>query len=96
MPTKTFFEMRVVEVFRFADGRTVFVGTVDPDVPIIAASECDLFVDGTQKATCVIEGEMIPDRRQETGFRSVSTKSNVELDRDLLKHSDCRLRTSDA
>ncbi|MCS7023116.1 MAG: hypothetical protein NZU63_14965 [Gemmataceae bacterium] len=96
MGATTFFEMKIIDLFQFGDGRTVLVGNVGTDVPFISACPCELLVDGVPVTTIRIEDEMLPNPRHEAGFRSVSTTSAVELNRDLLKHADCRLRMVDA
>lgn len=88
------FEMKIIELFRFVDGRTVFVGSIEGDVKFIPPCRCELLVDGVPTAALQIEGEMIPDRTSPAGYRSVSTRDAVCLERQLLSTSECRLRST--
>jgi hypothetical protein len=89
------FDMRIVEMFRFADGRTVLVGSVTGGPPFIVPCRCTLFVDDTQRAVIRLDGEMFPDRRHAEGYRSVSTKDEVNLEQAEVKARVCRLRQAD-
>ncbi len=92
MNMMTCFELKMVDLFRFADGRTVLVGPVEGDVKFIRSCKCELLVDGVPKSIIHIEGEMMPDRASPEGYRSVWTRDAVSLDRKLLSTSECRLR----
>ncbi len=91
MPTTTVFEMKIIEVFHFADGRTIMVGPVGIDTPFIEPCGCQLLVNGIPQGSLKIEGEMIPDRTHDAGYRVVSTHCVVQLDRELVQQGDCRL-----
>ena len=95
MTTQTVFEMRIVDMFRFADGRTVFVGSVTDGPPFIRPCRCSLVVDGTQRAVIGLEGEMVPDRRHPEGYRSVSTRDETNLSEAEVKAGNCRLRQAE-
>jgi hypothetical protein len=86
------FSMRVVDVFRFADGRSVFIGPVEGDVKFIRPCKCELLVDSVLSSFIQIEGEMMTDPASPEGYRSVYTRDIVSLDRRLLTTSDCLLR----
>lgn len=73
------FEMDVVDVFNFEDGRTVFVGTVAVGPAYISACDCELTIAGDVVARFRIEGEMIPLKRAPNHLRSVSTNEEVDL-----------------
>src|SRR5207302_764843 len=93
MNAMTPFEMKIIELFRFADGRTVFVGPIQGNVQFIRPCRCELLVDGVPRSVIQIEGEMIPNRTPE-GYRSVSTRDTVCLERQLLSTSECHLRSA--
>jgi hypothetical protein len=92
MNTPTAFEMKIVEMFRFSDGRTVFVGPIETDAQFLGACRCELVVDGVSRSVVSIEGEMMPDRQHEEGYRSLSTTDAVALERHTIEKSECRLR----
>jgi hypothetical protein len=87
------FEMRVVELFRFGDGRTVFAGPITSDAGIIGRCDCRLVVGGVERATIQIEGEMIPNGSHPEGHRSVSTRQQVPLERDTVRDVECFLES---
>jgi hypothetical protein len=92
MITLTAFAMKNADVFPFADGRTVLVGPIDGDVKFIRSCKCELLIDGVPIAIIQIEGEMMPDRSSAQGYRSVSTRDAISLNRQVLASSDCVLR----
>lgn len=79
MKTTVCQELKVVDVFRFADGKTVFVGQFDGDATYIPACEVELFVNDHSVASLHIEGEMMTDRPHPNGYRSVSTTDSINL-----------------
>ena len=93
MKTATSFEMTIVDLFRFSDGRTVFVGRIDGEAKFIRPCRCELRVDGVLRSVIQLEGEMMPDRNSPEGYRSVSTRDSVSLDRQLLSTSKCHLKS---
>lgn len=95
MTTQTVFDMRIVDMFRFGDGRTVLIGSVTGGPPFIVPCRCCLLVDDTQRAVIWLEGEMFPDRRHPEGYRSVSTRDEVNLEQAEVKAGICRLRQVD-
>ena len=88
------FEMKIVDVFHFSDGRTVFVGHISGKPKYIRPCKCDLLIDGVPKAQFQIEGEMISDSQSAQGFRSISTCAAVPLDKNATARSTCVLRSS--
>jgi hypothetical protein len=92
MRALTAFAMRIADVFHFADGRTVLVGLIDGDVKFIRPCKCELLVDGVPTAILEIEGEMMPERSSTQGYRSVSTRDTISLNRKAVATSDCVLR----
>ena len=76
MSAMTPFEMKIIELFRFADGRTVLVGPIQGNVKLIRPCRCELLIDGVPRSVIQIEGEMIPDRTSPEGYRSVSTRDD--------------------
>jgi hypothetical protein len=81
--------MRVQDVFRFADGRTVLVGT-PIDGPVIDGDAC-LEIDGTvvQRLTDVTPEFPHPPR---PGVVACSTRSPLELDRETCARQPVLLR----
>jgi hypothetical protein len=87
------FEMIVMDVFAFTDGRSVFVGEISQGPKIIRACNCELLVAGVPVAEFRIEGEMIPLRREKkNNHRVVSTVEKVNLDLVRRSKEQCKLR----
>lgn len=86
------FEMRIADVFKFGDGRTVFVGPITGSTNFVHACTCELTVDGAKRGIVQIEGEMITDGRHPDGHRSLSTKEPESLERNTVLSSECWLR----
>jgi hypothetical protein len=74
------FRMTVREVFRFADGRTVFVGTVDEgEEAILLPGKCELSMDG-QTVEIELQPEMIGQvERLDHHIRAVATSDTLSL-----------------
>ena len=72
------FEMQVKDIFRFQDGRMVFVGSIEGEETIVHECTCDLLVDGQVEQTIQMEGEMLACRKQ-SSLRSLSTKESVNV-----------------
>ena len=70
--------MKVVDVFRFQSGRTVFVGeTAEPE--FIGPCLCELVVDGVRTATFRLEGEMFHPSAT-SGLRSITTAEQIDIE----------------
>ena len=89
--TQNDFEFELVEIFRFGDGRTVLVGRLDGD-EYIGPCDVELFVDGAVRHALRLEGEMLTDRKNSDGYRSISTRSSIDLDVTELKAHRCVVR----
>lgn len=85
------FEMCIVEIFRFGDGRTVLVGDIQGFEGVIRASQCQLFIDATLVEEFEIEGEMLPEKRMPNPQRSISTTNDVKVTGKQIEGSECRL-----
>jgi hypothetical protein len=90
--TQNVFEMEVVEVFHFDDGRTVLVGRIEGDA-YVGPCDGELVVDDAERQRLRIEGEMLTDAKHPDGYRSISTRSPVELDAAELKARRCVVRS---
>ena len=82
--------MVVCEVFRFADGRTVITGSVEPTDRLIGKCEVQLLLDGKELATLTIEGEGIHDPNP-TGLRSLITRDVVAVTKRDIESGSCVL-----
>ena len=72
------FRMTVDDVFRFSDGRTVFVGKIDPgEDAILLPGKCELSV-GNLTMEIEIQPEMLADTWPH-GDRAVATSEAVPL-----------------
>lgn len=78
--------MRIEDVFEFADGRTVFIGTPQGAAAFIEACDCELWIGGVKVATMRIEPEMLPLRRRRDGLRAVSTTTSITADWDQIRN----------
>ena len=79
MKTTVCQELKVVEVFHFADGKTVFVGRFDGDASYIPPGKAELFINDHSVASLHIEGELMTDRPHPNGDRSVSSTDSINL-----------------
>ncbi len=96
MASSLSFEMRIADIFRFADGRTVFIGPIDSESKFVGPCLCELVVDGVHRSTIRLEGEMVPSGQHPEGFRSVCTQQPVVLNRETVLSSACSLRAISA
>jgi hypothetical protein len=81
------YSLQIQDIFKFKDGRTVIVGTVQGDPSYIPPGEVELKADGDLIAVFRIEGEMIsfgPAESWAPRLRAVSTDSTRCLDREFL------------
>ena len=92
MKTTTSCELRVSEVFRFEDGRTVFAGRLLGDEIYIPPCRAELLVNGNVVAVLHVEGEMLPNGDHGAGWRSVSTTEAIGPDVRPANNIDVRLR----
>ena len=88
--------MQVKDIFRMSDGSIVLIGVVPDEIPFVRAFNGKLVIDGKEHATIRIEGESIPDRKPQSGYRAVSTRDSVPVDRSLVQQHDCLLISCDA
>jgi hypothetical protein len=84
------FEMRVVELFKFQDGRAVLSGPVIGNERYIKPCRAALWVGHTCHVIS-LDGEMMPSPPPPNGYRAVSTRSDVPFDSAQLKQMQCRL-----
>jgi len=48
------FEMKVEDVFRFANGTTLFLGTITSEAKFIGACDCEIIVDGKARLSAYV------------------------------------------
>ncbi|SRR5712691_7848688 len=89
------FHMQIKDLFTFADGRTVLVGSLDGgENVLIRPGPCDVYVNDRKVETIHIEPEMIPQRANPLEFhdlRAVSTLDKTGLTREMIAKEPCRL-----
>lgn len=85
-------EMKVEKVFRFQDGRTVFVGEVAPQGAAIKAGRAELWSGDRKLEEFAIDGEMIAERKAAREKRSVATTAKVQTPDTQVEAGGCRLR----
>jgi hypothetical protein len=86
--------MEISDVFKFGDGRTVFVGDVEGSPGLVERVECELLVDGDVHQPVLIDGEEMPERRQNINprKRAVGTSDDIGITLDFLQAHRCRLQ----
>jgi hypothetical protein len=86
------FEMKVVDTFHFANGSTVFIGSVEAPQAPIPECECEIVVGNEVKGTVRIDGEMIAEKKTSL-HRSVSTSQSLNLAAYGIAKGDFTLRS---
>jgi hypothetical protein len=76
--------MAVVDIFRFGDGRTVFVGKIDEgDDAIVLPGKGDLII-GERKIEVELQSEMIDNsERRSDGLRAVATTDPLSIPKNV-------------
>lgn len=88
----TDFELRICEIFRLSDLRTIIVGVIDDHPDRIGATQCSVVVDGVAKGTITITGEeLLENARRNQDKRALSTSERLALDAETIRTADCRL-----
>ncbi len=82
------FTMLVHDFFRFADGSTVFLGTVEPELPILVPATAEVFVAGRSIGHIHLAEERMPGPAS-GGRRSLVTRDPI--DHDNLRMGVCTL-----
>jgi hypothetical protein len=86
-------EMQLLDIFHLANGLTAFGGKLKDEVRIVTPNNPYI-------ATLIVDGNIYQENIQITGEgmrghpdagRTISTKDRVDLDREFVKHHDCRL-----
>lgn len=88
------FHMRITDLFRFQDGRTVLTGFIEEgSEAVLMPGSCDIVVDGDRVATVSIQPEIPVSRSSphESEERSVATRDDTTLSLDIIAKHDCRL-----
>ncbi|MHC4909142.1 MAG: hypothetical protein ACYTF9_05420 [Planctomycetota bacterium] len=73
------FEMQIEDIFKFRDGRTVFVGEIVNGPTHIDSCRCELLHDGSPVTTIMAEGEMSGENDHPRGYRAVATSADVDV-----------------
>lgn len=73
------FEMKVMNVFRLSNGRTVLAGLIDGHPELIRSCTCELQLDGGVHQRFECEGEQIVKKHSENDLRAVATVADVSL-----------------
>jgi hypothetical protein len=92
------YQFLVRDIFRFGDGRTVFLGNADDGPGYIARGPFEILIDGEIRGGFPIEGEMIahtPASRGATAARAFSSTEVQCVDREFLKGHEVVLRPAD-
>src|SRR5258708_35451275 len=74
------YELNVVELFRFGDGTTVFVGPLTPPEKTIVPCRVEVLRDGVHLTEVNLVGERSGGRNVPEGYRAVFTADKLEVD----------------
>lgn len=91
MEAKAPFSIRIVDIFHFEDGVTLFVGEIDTTVPITFPIQVSLLVDGQIYQHILLQGQWMPGDRLPENYVVVYTDASVALDRQMLQDRECLL-----
>lgn len=85
-------EMIVADIFRLKDGvQTAFAVLVDPTIKLVEGGWYDLEIEGVQKESIWIDGEIFVGRFGNTPYRSVSTRESEKITRYTFRPGSWRL-----
>ena len=84
------FEMDILAVFHFKDGRNVFGGMIKNDNCPINRTKVNLVIDGQPQKTIEVDA-MLTTPPSPDGRRSVSTYDQVNLTQEFVEKHDCKL-----
>lgn len=82
------YKFAVHDIFRFEDGSTVFLGTVDTEYPRLVPADADVQLEGKTVAHIRLTEEPMPGPKSK-GHRVVVTRDNIDIGR--LKGRECLL-----
>jgi hypothetical protein len=89
------FHMKVSDLFRLQDGRTVLTGQVEEGIDaLLQPGPCDVLVDGSRVTTIEIHPEMVHSHAtipEGVADRAISTRDDTRLTQELVRTKDCRL-----
>jgi len=86
------FEMRINDVFRLSNGRTVFSGKVVGYDELVGSCKCLLLKGDERKQEFLLEGEMIIKKTDKNNlYRALATTESVELSAENAKTGEWRL-----
>jgi hypothetical protein len=87
-------QMKILNIFHFQTGETIFAGKLSEEIPIIRIKTkyvADLIVDDQiYQQNIKINGEMVADRNPH-GYRAMITMEKIEINSDFVKNHDCQL-----
>jgi hypothetical protein len=87
-------EIRIRDVFHFADGRTVLVGIPSDPAPNLLRPSAELMIDGRCVAALRLDNVEIPRRVRHASHRlvAVATQDVVEWDTEFARTHGCVLK----
>jgi hypothetical protein len=83
--------MKILDIFHFQSGQTVFAGSVTGTENLIKNSKVGIIVDGRVHQIIELEGEFLMDVRHPSGHRAISTIDKVDLTSEFVRKHECRL-----
>jgi hypothetical protein len=89
------FEMRIMNVFRLSNGRTVFGGLVSGHPELVRACKCELQFEGECRQKLECEGEQIALKHSQNDLRAIGTVEHVSLTPDEAQSGGWKLICSE-
>ncbi|QDH70168.1 hypothetical protein [Marilutibacter alkalisoli] len=89
------FEMKILNVFRLSNGRTVLGGLVANHPQLIKACDCELISEEGVRQRISLEGEQIVKKISTNDLRALATVENVMLTEEEAQSGNWRLICTD-
>jgi hypothetical protein len=88
------FNMKIIAVFHFSTGGTVFAGPIDGTYDRSELRKVRLMVNGESSQAIEINGEFLMNARHPEGHRAIFTNQYVDLTTDFVNKNECSLETT--
>jgi hypothetical protein len=88
------FNMKIIAVFHFSTGETVFAGPINGTYNRSELCMVRLTVNGEFSQTIEISGEFLMNARHPEDHRAIFTNQYVNLTTDFINENECSLETT--
>ncbi|WP_316369663.1 hypothetical protein [Candidatus Thiodiazotropha sp. CDECU1] len=86
------FEMQILNIFNFADGRTILGGRIDGEQNLIKQCKCEIRRGGNIRQVIKVEREEIVKKTDPTNdLRALETLDEVDLSKEDAQSGDWKL-----